>query len=128
MWDGSSVGTRVPRIDQFGLDRAQDPFPWVWTGTDVDGTVHGLGLGGASDNFAGEYTSTLATWLLWGHFSANTELPLYALSNPLKAVTQTVPEPSGLACVGIIAAGWILRGRVSARSTGRRGGPSGRAR
>jgi hypothetical protein len=68
MWDGSNVGTLVPEIDQFGLVRAQDPFPWVWTGSDVDGTVQSLGLGGTADNFAGQYTSPFNSWLLWGHF------------------------------------------------------------
>jgi hypothetical protein len=39
MWNGSSKAFS-PSIDQFGAERAMDPFPWVWTGTDSPRSAH----------------------------------------------------------------------------------------
>lgn len=112
MWDGSNVGTLVPRIDQFGLDRPVDPLPWVWTGTDVDGTVHAQGLGGAAHNWAGQYTSTFASWIFSSHFSATVEFPLYALSSPIKAqAVPPVPEPAMCALLAIALGSTAFRRR-----------------
>ena len=119
MWDGSNIPfNAIPEIDQFGVVRAQDPFPWVWTGTDNDGTAFGLGLGGQADNWAGRYTSVFPAWLIEIHIGDNTQLPLYALSNPLKAqAVPSAPEPSTLTLVGILLGGLALRGRAVAPGT-----------
>ncbi len=118
MWDGSNVPfNAVPEIDQFGVVREPDPLPWVWTGTDHDGTAQGLGLG-VSDPWAGRYTSVFPSWLIEVHLGSNTELPMYALSNALKAQAfPSVAEPSSLVLVAIVVGGLALRGRV-ARGTG----------
>ena len=117
MWDGSNVPfNAVPEIDQFGVVREPDPVPWVWTGTDNDGTVQGVGLGD-SDPWAGRYTSVFPAWLIEVHLGSNTEIPMYALSNPLKAqAVPSVPEPSTLTLVGILLGGLALGGRAARRS------------
>jgi hypothetical protein len=115
MWDGSNVPfNAVPEIDQFGVVRVPDSAPWVWTGTDHDGTAFGLGLGGQADNWAGRYTSVFPTWLIEVHLGSNTEFPIYALSGPIKAqAVPTVPEPSGMALLGIVLGSLVLRRRES---------------
>jgi hypothetical protein len=117
MWDGSNVPfNAVPEIDQFGVVREPDPAPWVWTGTDPDGTAHGVGLGG-SEPWAGRYTSVFPDWLIEIHMWEGLQAPLYALSSPIKAqAVPSVPEPSTLTLVGILLGGLALRGRAAQRA------------
>jgi hypothetical protein len=112
-----------PNIDQFGVERPQ-PNLWVWTGTAQDGTSQlGQELGAPAapglDIIVGNQGPQGGSWIATSAQEREVDFPLYALSSPIKAETDTtVPEPASFL---LFATGVFLLGvAVRLRSRGQR--------
>lgn len=118
LWDGSLLAN----INRTELDTTPpvSGHPYVWTGTETDGTgVSGREMGagagaGGNWNWSPSYQYEWIYWVNAG--STSSEWPLYAMSGVLTAV----PEPSTLAALGgllgmgVIGRWWRRRKAASA--------------